>query len=164
MMHRTRWQTLLLITAAGAAVTWIVLGAIADRGAILPEVPPLVVVVELLIAGVVFSMGWAVRQFLRGRRPTLDPIRAARTAVLAKASCYTGALLAAWYGGQVLAFVSDLDVPGNGGRAGAAAIAAGGAVVLAVVGLVVEWFCRVPPPDEGAEAAGERPAPDPSAT
>ena len=36
----------------------------------------------------------------------LDPIRAARTAVLAKASCYTGALLAGWYGGQVLALVT----------------------------------------------------------
>ena len=106
-------------------------------------------------------MGWAVRQFLRGKRPQLDPIRAARTAVLAKASCYTGALLAGWYGGQVLALVSDLDVPGNGSRAVAAGVATAGAVVLAVVGLVVEWFCRVPPPEDGAEAARERPAPDP---
>jgi len=36
-------------------------------------------------------------------------------------------------------------------------------VVLAVVGLVVEWFCRVPPPEAGSEAARERPAADPSA-
>jgi hypothetical protein len=136
---------------------------VAGRGGLLPSVPWLVVVVELLIAAVVFSMGWAVRQFLHGKRPTLDPIRAARTAVLAKASCYTGALLAGWYGGQVLALVTDLDVPGNGGRAAAAGVAAAGAVVLAVVGLVVEWFCRVPPPEEGADAASERPAPDPSA-
>ena len=89
MMHRTRWQTLLVVTAVAAAVTWIVLRAVAGRGGMLPSVPPLVVAVELLIAGVVFSMGWAVRQFLRGKRPLLDPIRAARTAVLAKASCYT---------------------------------------------------------------------------
>lgn len=164
MMHRTRWQTLLLVAVAGAAVTWIVLRAVAGRGGLLPSVPGLVVAVELLIAAVVFSMGWAVRQFLRGKRPTLDPIRAARTAVLAKASCYTGALLAGWYGGQVLALVSDLGVPGNRGRAVAAGVAAGGAVVLAVVGLVVEWFCRVPPPEEGTEAAREHPAPDPTAT
>lgn len=164
MMHRTRWQTLLLVTVAVAAVTWIVLRAVVGRGGMLPSVPWLVVAVELLIAGVVFSMGWAVRQFLRGKRPTLDPIRAARTAVLAKASCYTGALLAGWYGGQVLAQVSDLSVPGSGGRAAAAGIAAAGAVVLAVVGLVVEWFCRVPPPEEGAEVTRERPAPDPSGT
>ena len=161
-MHRTRWQTLLLIAVTGSAVTWIVLRALADRGGLPPSVPPLVVAVELLIAAVVFSLGWQVRQFLRGKRPLLDPIRAARTAVLAKASCYTGALLAGWYTGQVLVLVGDLDVPGNGGRAAAAGIAAGGAVVLAVVGLVVEWFCRVPPPESGAENARERPATDPS--
>ena len=163
MMHRTRWQTLLLVTATVAAVTWIVLRAIAGRGGMLPSVPPLVVTVELLIAGVVFSMGWAVRQFLRGKRPLLNPIRAARTAVLAKASCYTGSLLAGWYGGQVLALVGDLSVPGNGSRAIAAGIAAAGALVLAGVGLLVEWFCRVPPPEAGSEAAHERPAADPSA-
>ena len=162
-MHRTRWQTLLLVTVVAAAVTWIVLRAVAGRGGMLPTVPPLVVAVELLIAGVVFSMGWAVRQFLRGKRPQLNPIRAARTAVLAKASCYTGALLAGWYGGQVLALVGDLSVPGSGSRAIAAGIATAGALVLAGVGLVVEWFCRVPPPEAGSEAAHERPAADPSA-
>ncbi|NKY40679.1 DUF3180 family protein, partial [Cellulomonas septica] len=43
-----------------------------------------------------------------------------------------------------------------------AAVATGGAVVLAVVGLVVERFCRVPPPDEGA-VRREEATPDPSA-
>jgi hypothetical protein len=50
-------------------------------------------------------------------------------------------------------------VPGNTGRAAAAAVAAGGAGVLAVVGRVVERFCRVPPPDEGAVRRDES-APD----
>ncbi|MBO3085045.1 DUF3180 domain-containing protein [Cellulomonas fengjieae] len=162
-MQRTRWQTLLLVTVVAAAVTWILLRAIAGRGGLPPSVPPLVVVVELLIAAVVFGLGWTVRQFLRGKRPLLDPIRAARTVVLAKASCYTGALLAGWYGGQVLVLVGELDVPGNGGRAVAAGVATGGAVVLAVVGLVVEWFCRVPPPEAGEQSAGEHSATDPSA-
>lgn len=161
MIQATRWTTLLALTAVVAAVTWIALDALLDRGTAPPQVPWLVAAVEVVIAGVVLSMGWAVRQFLRGRRPDLDPIRAARTAVLAKASCYTGALLAGWYGGQALALVTDLAVPGNGGRAAAAGVAAAGAVVLAVVGLVVERFCRVPPPDENAVRADEA-APDPS--
>jgi hypothetical protein len=160
-MQATRWTTLLALAAGVAAVTWIALDALADRGTSTPSVPWLVAAVEVVIAGVVLSMGWAVRQFLRGKRPGLDPIRAARTAVLAKASCYTGALLAGWYGGQALSLVTDLGVPGNGGRAGAAAVATGGAVVLAVVGLVVERFCRVPPPDEGA-VRREEATPDPS--
>ncbi|WP_273652405.1 DUF3180 domain-containing protein [Cellulomonas fimi] len=160
-MQATRWTTLLALAAGVAAVTWIALDALSDRGTSTPSVPWLVAAVEVVIAGVVLSMGWAVRQFLRGKRPGLDPIRAARTAVLAKASCYTGALLAGWYGGQALSLVTDLSVPGNGGRAAAAAVATGGAVVLAVVGLVVERFCRVPPPEEGA-VRREEAAPDPS--
>lgn len=156
-MARTRWQSLLLVAVAIAAAVWIVLDALADRGNQPPTVPWLVAAVEVVIAAVVLAMGWQVRQYLRGRRPTLDPIRAARTAVLAKAACYTGAVLVGWYGGQVLLFVSHLDLPGNGGRAGAAAIAAGGALVLAVVGLVVEWFCRIPPPQDESPAGATRP-------
>ena len=153
-MQRTRWQTLALVTVGVAALTWLGFSTLAGRGGLPPQVPWLVVAVEVLIAAIVFTLGWAVRQFLRGKRPNLDPIRAARTAVLAKASCYTGALLAGWYGGQTVVLVTDLGTHGNGGRAVAAGIATTGAVVLAVVGLVVEWFCRIPPPkdDEGAES------------
>jgi hypothetical protein len=160
-MARTRWQTLLLVAAVVAGLTWLLMEILQGRGVLPPGVPWLVVGVELLIAGVVLSMGWAVRQFLQGKRPTLDPIRAARTAVLAKAACYTGAVLTGWYGGQVLDVVGELDLPGNAARATAAGIAAGGAIVLAVVGLVVEWFCRVPPP--GSDEPGT-PSTDPEPT
>jgi len=160
-MRRTRWQTLLLVAAAVTVATWIVLDALHGHGILPPEVPWLVVVVEVLISAVVFSMGWAVRQFLRGKRPSLDPIRAARTAVLAKASCYTGALLSGWYGGQLWLALAELEVPGTAARAAAAGIATGGAVLLAVVGLVVEGFCRVPPPSD-EEGLPDPTAPDPS--
>jgi hypothetical protein len=161
-MRRTRWQTLLGIAVvvgvlAELLTTWL------DRdGPGMPHVPWLVVAVELVLAVIVFSMGWAVRQYLRGKHPTLDPIRAARTAVLAKAACYTGALLTGWYGGQAVAHLLDRGVPDAIGRAGSAAIAAGGAVVLAVVGLVVEWFCRIPPPQDDEKAHEPAAAPDPA--
>ncbi|GEL95715.1 DUF3180 domain-containing protein [Cellulomonas composti] len=157
-MQRTRWQTLVVLALGVAAATWIVYRAVLGRGGMPPQVPWLVIAVEVLIAGVVLSMGWAVRQFLRGKRPSLDPIRAARTAVLAKASCYTGALLAGWYGGQTAVLVSDLDVPGNGGRAIAAGAATLGALLLAGVGLLVEWFCRVPPQEPKDRVQGEAPS------
>jgi hypothetical protein len=152
-MARTRWQTLVVIALTIAAVVWIVLDSLYRRGTLAPRVSWAVAVVEVVIAAVVLVMGWSVRQYLQGRRPSLDPIRAARTAVLAKAACYTGSVLLGWYGGQVLVYLSDLDAPGNGGRAVAAAIAAGGALVLAAVGLVVEWFCRIPPPEDEQHAA-----------
>ena len=162
MIHSTRWQTLLLTAVGVAVATWIVLHSLDQRGTPPPNVPWLVVVVELGIAVVVFVLGWHVRQYLQGKRPNLDALRAARTVVLAKASCYTGALLAGWYGGHVLALLTGTDEPGNGGRAVSAGVAMAGGVVLTVVGLVVERFCRIPPPEAGADAARDRPAPDPT--
>jgi len=157
-MQRTRWQSLALAAVAVAALTWWGFQVAAGRGALPPEVPWLVAAVELLIAAVVLSMGWAVRQYLRGKRPNLDPIRAARTAVLAKAACYTGALLTGWYGGQTVVLVGDLATHGNGGRAVAAGVAALGAVALVVVGLVVEWMCHVPPPEDDEKAEAPQPS------
>jgi hypothetical protein len=99
-------------------------------------------------------MGWSVRQYLRGKHPTLDPMRAARTAVLAKASCYTGALLTGWYAAQVLDVLGDLGIEAQRERALAAGLAVLGALVLAATGLVVEWFCRIPPGDDPEQAPG----------
>lgn len=163
-MSATRVRTLVLAALGVAAVTWWVMRVTVGRGAATPpEVPWLVVAVELVIAAVVLSMGWAVRQYQRGRRPLLDPVRAARTAVLAKAACYTGALLTGWYGGQALSLLTDADVPGNTERAGAAGLAAVGAVALAVVGLVVEHWCRVDPPDGEEPTLPPAVEPDPAA-
>jgi hypothetical protein len=162
-MQRTRWRTLLLITVITGVVGWLLLRALAGQGVSLPPVPWLVVAVLVVIASMVFAMGWGVRQFLNGKRPNLDPIRAARTAVLAKASAYTGSLLAGWYAAQVLLVLGDLDIAALRARAVAAGAAALGAALLAVVGLVVEWFCRVPPPtDKGTEQNGTQ-ATDPAA-
>ncbi|MCC2336511.1 DUF3180 domain-containing protein [Cellulomonas wangsupingiae] len=163
-MSATRLRTLVLLAAGVTAVTWWVMRMVVGRGAAIPpDVPRLVVAVELVIAGVVLAMGWAVRQYQRGKHPTLDPVRAARTAVLAKASCYTGALLTGWYGGQALSLLTDADVPGNPARATAAGIAVLGAVALAVVGLVVEHWCRIPPPDADEPTLAGASEPDPSA-
>ncbi|MBD7917345.1 DUF3180 domain-containing protein [Cellulomonas sp. Sa3CUA2] len=162
-MSATRVRTLVLLAVGVAAVTWWAMRMIVGRGAATPpDVPWLVVVVELVIAGVVLSMGWAVRQYQRGKRPLLDPVRAARTAVLAKASCYTGALLTGWYGGQALSLLTDADVPGSTTRAAAAGLAVLGAVALAVVGLVVEHWCRIPPPDAEEPAVSRGADLDPS--
>ncbi len=163
-MRRTRWQTLLLVAVAITVLAWFVLWVLEGQGVTPPPVSPTVVAVLLVISGVVLRMGWAVRQFLRGRRPDLDPLRAARTAVLAKASCYTGACLTGWYAAQVLVVIGDLAIEPRRERAVAAAVAAGGAVVLAVVGLVVEHLCRVPPPpsDDDTQTTGPD-ASDPAA-
>jgi len=161
-MRRTRWQTLVTVAAVVTVAAWLLLRILEGRGTAPPPVPGSVALVCLVIAAVVLRMGWAVRQFVRGRRPDLDPLRAARTAVLAKASCHTGALLLGWYLAQVLLVLGDLDIEPRRDRAVAAAIAALGAAVLGVVGLVVERMCQVPPPSD-KDAAGAGPGTDPAA-
>ena len=153
-MERTRIRTLLLIAVLSTAVGWAVVRAAGSRGWILPQVPWLMAAVLVLIAGVVLALGWSVRQYLRGKRPNLDPIRAARTAVLAKASCYAGALLAGWYAAQVLDVLGDLGIEAQRDRAGSAGLAVLGAVILTVSGLAVEWFCRIPSPEDPERAMG----------
>jgi hypothetical protein len=160
-MRRTRWQTLVLVAIVVGVLAGVLTLTVARGGSTMPAVPWLVAAVELLIAAVVASMGWAVRQFVRGKRPRMDVIRAARTAVLAKATCLTGAALTGWYGGQAVGHLIDA-VPGSSQRAAAAGLAALGAVVLAVVGLVVEHWCQVPPPKDD-EPQPRRTAPDPAA-
>ena len=165
-MQRTRVQTLALIAVLVAFGCWLLLRELAGRGVGAPEVPWLVAAVEAVIAAAVLTLGWAVRQYLHGKRPNLNPIRAARTAVLAKACCYTGAVLTGWYGGQVLVVLGDLDVASQRARAGAATLAVVGALSMATAGLVVEWFCRIPPPEDGAADDGNRtraPSPEPAA-
>lgn len=158
-MTATRWQALVLALLGAGVVGWFVWRRIVDGGGLPPQVPWSVTGVLLLLAGIVLWLGLAVRQYQRGKRPDLDPVRAARTAALGKAAAFTGALLAGWYGAQLLVLLADLA--NEPLRAGA--LAAGGAtlasLVLGVVGFVVERFCRLPPPEDG-----ERPDHPPEAT
>ena len=148
-MGRTRSSTLALVAAATGAVTWGVLSLLDSRGTHLAPVLWVVAPILVVVAALVLWAASAVRSFLRGRRPSLDPIRAARTAALAKASSLTGALLAGWYAGQALLTLPHLQVEAQQGRAWSAGAAAVAAVVLAVAGLVAERFCELPPPGDG---------------
>lgn len=150
-MTATRWQALVLALLGAGVAGWFVWRSILDRGGLPPQVPWLVTAVLVVLAGIVLWLGLAVRQYQRGKRPDLDPIRAARTAVLGKAAAFTGSLLAGWYGAQVLVLLDDLaNEPLRTGAltAGAATLAS---LVLGVVGFVVERFCRLPPPEDGEQ-------------
>lgn len=157
-MRRTPVRRVVTVAVVATAVAAAILRVVESRGGTLLAVPVVAWVVVLAIAGAVGALGWNVRQYTSGRRPELDMLVAARTVVLATASAYTGALLTGWYAAQVLVVLGDLDIPGRRDVAVTAGIATGAAVVLVVVGLVVERWCEVPPPDDdeggGAAASG----------
>ena len=75
-MRRTSWRTLVVVALVVGVLAALLTTWLDRQGPGMPRVSWLVAAVEVLIAAVVFSMGWAVRQFLRGKRPGLDPIRA----------------------------------------------------------------------------------------
>lgn len=146
-MTRTSVATLLKVLVGTTALGWIIVRTLESRGVYLPVVPWVVDVAILLLAGAVLASGWAVRAYQKGDRPSLDPLRAARTLVLAKAAALTGALLAGWYLAQVVVVLGDLGIDARRDRAVAAAVAVLCALVLAAVGLLVEKFCQLPPQD-----------------
>ncbi|GGM19400.1 DUF3180 domain-containing protein [Promicromonospora citrea] len=155
-MRRTPIGSLVAVLVAVAVVGWIVLRALEGRGVYLPVVPWLVDIAILGLAAAIFWAGWAVRSYQKGKRPTLDGIRAARTLVLAKAAALTGALLGGWYLAQVLVVLGDLGIESRRDHAVAAGIAVLCSVVLTVVGLVVEKFCEIPPSDPDDPAGRDR--------
>ena len=95
----------------------------------------------------------------------MDPLVAARVAVLAKASAYAGGMLTGWYVAQAVALLTQLT-SGRRDRLIVAAVTALACAGLAVAGLVAQRWCRLPPDDDETAApgdldAGEPPAPAP---
>ncbi|BDZ42604.1 hypothetical protein GCM10025865_19030 [Paraoerskovia sediminicola] len=155
----TRVRTLVLVAVASTVLSGIVARLLEDAGVFLAAVPWPVDVALLLLAGAVLWAGSTVRSYLRGNRPGLSGLRAARTLVLAKSAALAGSLLVGWYGGQALVLMGEAGIEARRDKAIAAGVAVLCSVVLAIAGLVAERFCRLPPQDgdprSGADAPGE---------
>lgn len=93
-MTRTRSTTLIALLIAGAAVGWFVENALLMSGRAL-LIPPLTLGATLLIVGIVLlALARPIRRSTLGRTPgRVDPFRATRVVLLAKASALAGALL-----------------------------------------------------------------------
>ena len=143
--------TAVLAAVVSFTVAWVVLDAWVGSGG---EAPPLhwsAVIGTLALVFVVVSAGLPVRNWVRGRRDRpLDPLVAARTAVLAKAGVYGGAALAGWYAAQAVLILPDL-VGVRRARFVLALVAAATAVAVSVAGFVVQRWCRIPPDDHSDE-------------
>lgn len=151
---------LALVAVGTLAITWGLLVLLERQGTHLGPVPWLMGPVLVVLAVVVLWLALAVRAYQRGRRPSLDALRAARTVALAKAAALTGALLVGWYGGQLLLTLGRLQFESQQSRALSAGTATVCAIVLSVAGVVSERFCQLPPPSDGTPAQpgdGHRP-------
>ncbi|MDQ1286762.1 MAG: hypothetical protein QG622_327 [Actinomycetota bacterium] len=154
-MIPARLRTVLLIAVVVGVTGWAVLDVLEATGAASVRAPWTAAVAVGLLAVVVLVAGLDVRRWVAGRRERpLDPLTAARVAVLAKAAAYTGGGLAGWHLAQAAVLFPDL-VGARRTRFLLVLLSVLASVGLAAAGLLAQRWCRRPPDDEDG-SPGER--------
>ena len=153
-----RVKTLVLVAAVTGIIGFAIFAMITRSGSLVPRPSLLSGVLLVVMGGLVLWLARPVRRYLQGRATTsLDPLRAARTVVLAQAAALTGSAAAGWYLGQLVVVLTDLSLEANRGRLlplGALVVAG---VALAAAGLVAQRWCRIDPPAEDDDDAATAP-------
>jgi hypothetical protein len=142
---------MLVIAVVAAAVGAVAVDLATDRLWRHVDVPWTVPAVLAAAAGAILAAAWPVRQYVRGKRRVIDPLRAANILTLAKACALGGAALAGLYLGIALIAAAQLHSPASWLRLWQDLAAFGAAAGLAAAGRVAEWFCQLPPTDAAAE-------------
>lgn len=146
-MRRTSPVALVGIAIAGGVIGWLLQVALTTAGAPSFQPPVTLYSVLFILAFGLVLLGRPVRRLVRGstKRP-VDPFYAMRVLVLSKASSLTGALLVGvavallvWAVSRTGSFAVPAFWPDV--LTGVASLA------LCAAGLVVEWWCRIPPED-----------------
>lgn len=153
-MRRTSPFALIVTAIAGAVVGWLLQVGLTAGGASTVIPPATLYSVLFILAFGLLLLGRPVRRLVRGKsqRP-VDPFYAMRVLVLAKASGITGALLvgaAASFLGYAVSRAGSVAVPAFWPDV----LTGFGALALCIAGLIVEWWCRIPPQDR-AEPHGQ---------
>lgn len=153
-VRRTPWWYYPVALVIGV-VAGMGLAAVGERtGMSLLGAPWFVILILVVLGVVVLVMALQVHRYAttdpRKRTQRLDPTRAMYTLVLSKALGLAGAMLAGWYGGQILTCLGHLDASYYHDAVIECAIAAAVCIADMIVGIVGEWLCQLPP-EEGAE-------------
>ncbi|AWB96256.1 DUF3180 domain-containing protein [Agromyces badenianii] len=150
-MKRTHASVIIAFVLAGLVTGYLLDLAIVSNGA-KAIVPPISLPITLTgVAALVVAFAWPVRRAVKGKATKhLDPFRAMRTAVLAKACSLSGALILGFGLGITLFLLTRSVVP-SASTVWLALATAIGAAVLMAGGLVAEFFCTLPPDDTDTE-------------
>ncbi|GAA1815490.1 DUF3180 domain-containing protein [Agromyces neolithicus] len=150
-MKRTRASTIIAFTLGGLVIGYLGDLAIVTAGT-KALVPPISLAITLVgVAVIVVALAWPIRRAVKGKATKqLDPFRAMRIAVLAKACSLSGALVLGVGLGITLFLITRSVVPAASTVWLALATAIGAGLLLAG-GLVAEWCCTLPPDDTETE-------------
>ncbi|WP_426301463.1 DUF3180 domain-containing protein [Arthrobacter sp. R-11] len=158
-MKAMRPFVLVVIAVVLAGAGWLTVVATNRYGLATPVLPASALVTMGVIAAITLVMGIRVLRWRNGKKKSLlNPILAARTLILAQACAYVGAMLLGWHAGIVVEQLRIWSFRSEQPILWLALIMGGGGLVMLVVGLVVERFCRIPPEDleGGAGNTGPR--------
>jgi hypothetical protein len=152
---------LLLVIGAGVALAGYFATVLTTRYGLSTPVLPLTGLVTMgVIVLLTLVLGIRVLRWRNGKKKKmLNPILAAWTLVLAQACAYTGSVLLGWHAGIFLDQLRLWNLRSTQGLTWQALAMAGGGLIMVVVGLVVERFCRIPPEDgdtEGSQSVQEK--------
>jgi lysylphosphatidylglycerol synthetase-like protein (DUF2156 family) len=149
---------LLFIGAAVGFLGWLA-ALVTTRYSLATPVLPLTGLTTMgVIVVLTLVLGIRVLRWRNGnKKKMLNPILAAWTLVLAQACAYTGTVLLGWHAGIFADQLRLWNLRSNQSLTWQALIMAGGGLLMIVVGLTVERFCRIPPEDGDAEGSPGRP-------
>ncbi len=154
-MEHLTWQRLTLIGGVTLTLAWLITRVAIGDGYTPMAVPVTLPLVCAVGGATALVFAWPVRQFQRGKRPGLDPLRAARAAVFAQACAYAGVLLASGSIGYAIGVAAQWEHGPRREVAISALIAALGGLALLAAGAIAEHWCRTKPPED------PKPAPAP---
>ncbi|MCI7551435.1 MAG: DUF3180 domain-containing protein [Actinomycetaceae bacterium] len=148
-LQLTPWWLLVLLCVVAGALTFFAV-EIWLRGGYAPPIVPFVAFVMPILVGVFVAwQGWNVRRYQMGKR-SMNPLTAARIALLAQAGSRTGAILT----GIVLAMIAAYKHSGTtaffDGQIVRLWLAVGGSALLVGCSYLAEWWCLIVDDDDAA--------------
>ncbi|HVX08030.1 DUF3180 domain-containing protein [Humibacter sp.] len=158
-MRRTGPAVLISLGVVGVVIGYLLELALVAAGSPM-LIPPISLSITLVAIGIiVVLLAIPIRRAVRSKvKVHVDPFRAMRIAVLAKACSLAGGLLTGTGIGVVI-YVLTRPVPAPSASVWLSVAAAVSAVILLVGGLIAEYFCTLPPPkDEETERSEHAPA------
>ncbi|MET0734530.1 MAG: DUF3180 family protein [Microbacterium sp.] len=160
-MKRTGPGILILAAAIGIAAGFVLDQALTSAGR--PTFTPSVTLPILLalLGALVVALAIPIRRATKGTGgPAVNPFRAVRVAVLAKASSIVGAALGGFGAGLALFLATRPVSPSLGSMAAAIGTAVCGALLIAA-GLVAEHLCTIRKDDDDQQPGGDDPGLEP---
>ena len=126
------------------------------RGLGLAGIPYLASAVMVVVGFIVLYLAWQVHKYTttdpkqRAQLKPMDSERCVNTLIVSKALAIAGALLAGWYGGQIVMSLSHIEADFYAHAVTECAIAAVVCIADMIIGIIGEWLCQLPP-NEGPE-------------